>query len=336
MTTTDVLVDKLSPAAVAALSGATTPKFLATRDAQGIPNVVPVISLEAADEHTIIFGEMMIWKTRRNLEADARVSILVLSADLRGWTVRGRFVEFQRGGAYFDHIMESESIRYNAYSGIRSAGVIQVLDVARTFKLSQARLLLDTARSRWLARRLSRDGADEGAMPPQVQEKFDRLRAAKVAAYLDASGHPDCLPALPLVPAGPARLVWGGSAPEDAADLTPGSAVAAAVITQEPVAYQVKGELAGWRRSLGRRLGVIDVREAYSASPPLPGKRLPAAGQHADCDASQRRTQVCPHCDSLNASKTGWKSALSSGARFSTIISFSSKVMKEKPLRRIV
>jgi hypothetical protein len=41
------------------------------------------------------------------------------------------------------------------------------------------------------------------------------------------------------------------------------------------VAYQVKGEFAGMRRSLGRRLGIIDVREAYSASPPLPGQRLP-------------------------------------------------------------
>ncbi len=279
MTTTNVPQDSLSTAIIEALSGPVTPKFLATRDAQGIPNVVPVISLEAADEGTIIFGEMMIWKTRRNLEADARVSILVLPADLRGWTIRGRFAEFQRGGPHYEHIMESEAIRYNAYSGIRSAGVIEVLDVTRTFKLSQARLLLDTARGRWLARRLSRDGTEGGAVPPQVQEKFDRLRAAKVLAYLDASGHPDCLPAFPLLPAGPARLVWGGRAPEDAADLTPGSPVAAAVITGEPVAYQVKGEFAGWRRSLGRRLGVIDVREAYSASPPLPGKRLPAVGQ---------------------------------------------------------
>jgi len=278
MTTTDLSQDKLSPAVMRALSGARTPKFLATRDGQGIPNVVPVLSLEAADEQTIIFGEMMIWKTRRNLEADARVSILVLSPDLRGWTVRGRFVEFQRTGAYFDHIMGSESIRYNAYSGIRSAGVIQVVDVARTFKLSQAGLLLDTARSRWLARRLSRNSSEGGAMPRQVQEKFSRLQAAKTVAYLDAGGHPDCLPALSLVPAGPARLVWGAGALEDLAGLTPGSPMAAAVITPEPVAYQVKGEFAGWRRSLGRKLGVIEVREAYSACPPLPGQRLPPVG----------------------------------------------------------
>ena len=56
--------------------------------------------------------------------------------------------------------------------------------------------------------------------------------------------------------------------------LAPGSPVAAAVLSLEPVAYQVKGEFADLRTSLGRRLGVIDVRDVYSASPPLPGQRL--------------------------------------------------------------
>jgi hypothetical protein len=283
MSRIDTLKDKLSPAAMRALAGARTPKFLATRSADGIPNLVPVLSLESADEQTIIFGEMMIWKTRRNLEEDPRVAIMVLAPDLRGWSIRGQFVEFQRSGPHFDHVMASENVRYNAYGGIRSAGVIRVLAVTRAFKLSHGGLLLDTARSRWLARRLSRDGPAEGAclpdrqvMPAQVVEKFSRLRAAKALAFLDSSGHPDCLPALPLVPAGPARLVFGGVA-QDLDGLAPGSPIAAAVLAMEPVAYQVKGEFAGLRTSLGRRLGVIDVREAYSASPPLPGQRLPGA-----------------------------------------------------------
>jgi hypothetical protein len=274
MSSIDALEDKLSAEAMRALSGGRTPKFLATRSTDGIPNVVPVLSLEAADEGTIIFGEMMIWKTRRNLETDPRVAIMVLTPDLRGWTIRGQFVEFQRSGPHFDHIMASENVRYNAYGGIRSAGVIRVLGVTRAFKLSQGGLLLDTVRSRWLARRLSRDGPAEGVMPVQVSEKFSRLRAAKALAFLDASGHPDCLAALPLVPAGPAKLVFGGAA-GDLDGLAPGSPVAAAVLSLEPVAYQVKGQFAGLRPCLGRRLGVIHVRESYSASPPLPGQRLP-------------------------------------------------------------
>jgi hypothetical protein len=239
MTAIDLPEAKLDPGAVRALSGLRTPKFLATRDADGVPNVVPVLSLEAVDERTIVFGEMMIWKTRRNLEADPRVSILVLSSDLRAWTVRGRFVEFQRSGPYFDHIASEESARYNPYGSYRSAGRPQPV------------------------------------MPVQVREKFDRLKAAKALAIVDASGHPDCLPGLPLLTAGRGRLVFGGGAARDLSGVAPGTTIAAAVLTLEPVAYQVKGTFAGLRRSLGQVLVVIDAREAYSACPPLPGQLLP-------------------------------------------------------------
>ena len=267
----------LDPETMTVLSGSRTPKFLATRDDRGTPNVVPVLSLEVVDERTIIFAELMIWKTRRNLEADPRVSILAISADLRAWTIKGRFLEFQRTGAHYDHLMKSEDVRYNAYSGIRSAGVIEVLDAPRKLEFSRAGLLVDTIRSRWLARRVSGNGGGGFAMPPQVREKFGRLRAAKTVAFLDDEGHPDCLPAMAMASAGAAGLVWGGSGSEQPACPRSGQRVAAAVITMEPVAYQVKGEFQGWHSSLGRKLGAIRVQEAYSASPPLPGKRLPTA-----------------------------------------------------------
>jgi hypothetical protein len=46
--------------------------------------------------------------------------------------------------------------------------------------------------------------------------------------------------------------------------------LAIAIITTDPIAYQVKGRYAG------RRAGVhvIDLTECYSASPPLVGDRL--------------------------------------------------------------
>jgi hypothetical protein len=268
---------RLDPETMTALSGSRTPKFLATRDDRGTPNVVPVLSLQATDERTIIFAELMIWKTRRNLEIDPRVSILAISADLRAWTIKGRFLQFQRSGAHYDHLMKSEDVRYNAYSGIRSAGVIEVLDAPRKLEFSRAGLVVDVLRSRWLARRFSRNSGGV-AMPPQVREKFGRLRAAKAVAFLDDEGHPECLPAMAMTSAGSSGLVWGGSGIEQPVCPRSQQRVAAAVITMEPVAYQVKGQFQGWHSSLSRKLGAILVQEAYSASPPLPGKRLPVAG----------------------------------------------------------
>ncbi len=266
----------LSDEAFSALAPGRTPRFLATRDAACVPNIVPIMSLEAVDRETIIFREMMIWKTRRNLEADPRLAICVLSADLRSWTIRGRFLEFQAKGPLYERVAESESSRYNPYGGIRSVGVIQVVDVARSAALSPRALLIDTFRARWAGRAVS--GRGPAPMPVQVEEKFGRLRAAKAIGTVDAEGHPDAFPAFPLVPAGADAMIAGGPAAVELARYPAGAPVAAAVITTEPVAYQVKGALEGMQRGLGRRFAIIRVSEAYSASPPLPGERLAARG----------------------------------------------------------
>ena len=48
-------------------------KMLATIDAKGIPNVVPVRSIVAIDPETIAFAELFIKKTKENLENNKKV-----------------------------------------------------------------------------------------------------------------------------------------------------------------------------------------------------------------------------------------------------------------------
>jgi hypothetical protein len=258
----------LSPAIVEAMAPV-GPKFLATLDAEGVPNIVPITSLQAVDESTIIFGELMIWKTRRNLEVNPRVCIAVMTPTGRGWIIQGDFQEFQRTGPYVDLINSAEFYRYNAYTGIRSAGVIRAQRVVREFALSRGAILLAAARARWAAR-WRRPMGEGAAMPMPVREKFARLQAAKFVAWLGSDGYPDVAPVLSLTPAGERALVFAGRVE----GLERGAPVAAAVLTAEPLAYQVKGRFLQVERSLGGPLGAIQVLEVYSASPPLPGERL--------------------------------------------------------------
>lgn len=265
---------RLSPAIVEALAGERTPKFLATLNHEGVPNVVPIISLQAADESTIIFGEFMIWKTRRNLEVNPHVAVAVMTAS-QGWVIKGDFLEFQRSGPFFDQIMASDTFRYNAYAGIRNAGVIRVKSVVRAFAVSRLAVVLDMIRARWFARRARGQVHDGVAVPLPVREKFARLQAAKFLAHLDDDGYPDMVPVLSLIPADERTLVFSdGLAAAALGALSPGARVAASVLTFEPVAYQIKGEFLGGERSLGRLAGVVAVEEVYSASPPLPGQRI--------------------------------------------------------------
>ncbi len=155
-------VIETQPGLMKALSGEMTPKFLATRSAEGIPNVVPVTSIMPAGdvlrprspqgEDRLIFGNFLLHKSVRNLDSDPRVGILVITTDLEGWVLQGDFVEWQRKGPYVDRLNSTDLLRYNAYTGIRNAGVVQVRAVLRHFRLSKLRVLADYLLARAVAR----------------------------------------------------------------------------------------------------------------------------------------------------------------------------------------
>jgi len=85
-----------TPGLLEALKGEMTPKFLATRNAEGVPNVVPVTSILPADDQpdTLFFGNFLLRKSIKNLGEDNRVGILVITQALQGWILKGAFLSF--------------------------------------------------------------------------------------------------------------------------------------------------------------------------------------------------------------------------------------------------
>lgn len=251
-----------------ALSGEFVPKFLATVSAEGMPNVVPVISIEPDGDDTLIFAELMIWKTKKNLQEDPRVSVAVISDDFRHWTIRGRFEGFETTGARLDKVGGHDMYRYNAYTGPRAAGVIRIQDIISHGKIVTAGAVLGLPGV--LLSGAGRGGDPAGAMPPQVRGKFGKLRAGKCLAWPGAEGWPLAVMRFAVAARGASRLVIGGG---PLPPLLNGGPVPAAlcVITPDPVAYQVKGRITG-HGGLGTLRMAVD--EVYSASPPIPGKRI--------------------------------------------------------------
>lgn len=255
----------------AALSGAFTPKFLATLDAQGRPNCVPVISITPFDETTLIFGEFLMNKTRANLDARPEVCVAVQNDAFESWSVRGRFDGWETQGPRIDAINRSPMFRYNAYTSVRAAGIIRIEDASGKQCLPKASMFVRYLYARALAGLRRVPAREESIMPLRVQEKFRRLTAVCAVAFQDAEGWPRAFAAMPCIAAGPRRLLLADPrADQWLKDLPSGAEMAVAIITMDAVAYQVKGVY----RETRAGLHVVHLDACYSASPPLAGDRL--------------------------------------------------------------
>jgi len=250
-----------------AVRGEMTPKFLATRSAAGAPNVVPVVSILPAEDQPdiLFFGNFLLRKSIANLKEDPRAGILVITQDLRGWALTGDLVEFQRTGPYVERQMGSSLLRYNAYTGIRDAGVIRVRSVERAFHIPRLQVARDYLLARLAALRVPVPGDAAVAMPLPAQREFARMVAVKVLAWIAEDGYPAVAPALSLQPAGAHALVGRRPSPSPPA----GALAAANVLTFEAISYQAKGH---WLAAGGA--GVLAVEEVYAGGPPIPGGRV--------------------------------------------------------------
>lgn len=259
-----------APGLLEALRGEMTPKFLATRSAEGIPNVVPVVSILPSDEEpdTLFFGNFLLRKSIQNLQEDPRVCVLVITPELQGWVLLGDFVEFQRTGPYVERQMNSSLLRYNAYTGVRNAGIIRVKSLLGGFKIGRLNVALDYARAKAAAMRLG-DGQTEGiVVPAPVRAEFGKMVAVKVLAWIGGDGYPRIAPALSLQPAGQCRMIHRlGANPSGWP--AKGDSVACNILTFEAISYQLKGR---WGRE--GNAGVVTVHEVYAGGPPLPGGRI--------------------------------------------------------------
>jgi predicted pyridoxine 5'-phosphate oxidase superfamily flavin-nucleotide-binding protein len=105
------------------------PKFMATVDEKGSPNVVPVTSIVALDAETLMFADIMMWKTKRNLLKNGKVACAVLTKDSIAYQCKGRFQGFQKSGPLFDFIASAPILKYNVYTIPKAVGIIKVEEV---------------------------------------------------------------------------------------------------------------------------------------------------------------------------------------------------------------
>ncbi len=225
-----------------------SPKFLATKDRNGLPNLVVITAMEYYREK-LIFGNLFMWKTAENLNNEPEVTVLAADSQLNYFCLKGHFSGWQETGEFVERLNNSEMVRYNAYSGIRAAGVIDIKETTPPAKLHPAKVLVEYLKSRTVFR------GGKADFPEPAAKVFERLDSIKPAAYQDGTLEVILLPAVRV----------NGSYLQTSVTLPVGRPFAACGLTADIVSFQVKGTV---------EPEGLKVTRAYANGPPVPGKLI--------------------------------------------------------------
>jgi len=262
---------EISPEARELFAEEMAAKFLATVDPEGRPNVALIVTLQPPPDgrkDRLIFGEFLMWRSKEYLANNPRVGMACVNTKLKMVTLTGDFRGFESTGPYKEAIDSSPLMRYNAYSGVRSAGVIDVREQDPVRRASFLSIPLDLVR----LMAASRDGLPGGVeMPRLVREKFTMFTSIKALAVMGEDGYPRAIPVLPVVEKGSGLLLFRAAAyNRELAEVRTPCPAAMALVTMDAKSYKVKGELL----SAGRGRYALRVEEVYNAMPPRVGERI--------------------------------------------------------------
>jgi hypothetical protein len=245
-------------------------KFMATRDGNGVPNISMISSLSPweKDEEQLIFGNFLMWQTKKNLENGSPVSVSVMTLDFKSYEVRGRFLGFETSGEKFDAMSRKDLFRYSAIGLLRSVGTIAI-DEIYPIKLS----MLGVGKEWFLAKvagKRFKDLEEGKRINPLVKKNVGVLQGSKFLA-VSRENHMEQFPVLGMKPIYD-YLVIRSDLP-----LKKGDSVAVSAFNMELKAFQIKGIFWGIRRSRGIKFGYIRVNSILTQTPPLMSREIPSS-----------------------------------------------------------
>jgi predicted pyridoxine 5'-phosphate oxidase superfamily flavin-nucleotide-binding protein len=248
-------------------------KFLATTSTDGKPNIALIVSQIPVEPHRLVFGEFMMVKTKRNLDENPRVASLAVTPKLEMAGFKAEIVRWVTSGPYVDRINNIDFFRYNAYTGIHNAAVMDVRDILPLpRRVSYGAYVRDFA----MVRAAGKCRGDEGVETPgPVKKKLNGIMVVKVLAFQDSDGYPGIVPVFAARTGGRGMVRFKVAAYNKSIErINTPSPVAINVLTMDLLTYQIKGELLGFEKGRGVKTGVVRVDEVYSSIPPLVGERI--------------------------------------------------------------
>jgi hypothetical protein len=254
-------------------------KLIATIDKRGWPHLTIITSNQAFNENEIVWGQFSQGNSKKNVQdVNPKQGLFYMTIEMpfKCMRVKANFTHTQKEGKELQHFNKSELLRYMTYMNVYKVYYNDVIEVSPIRKLSLFHLIGGILKT-IIAKGGVNTNLERKALNVIGYDLFTGVMNPKFLAYIDPQDeYPVIVPIIQLQAADHNRLVFSPSLfKEELMNISEGANVAVIALNMDLASQVVKGVFRGYERSRLMKVGVIDIKECYNSSPPLPGTYYP-------------------------------------------------------------
>ena len=146
--------------------------LLATIDAEGLPHVSLITSIQAKQPDRLMFGQFSEGRSKTHVKEEPRVGFLVMNREKEIWRGKARWTGEATSGEDYEMFNRKPMFRYNSYFGIHTVHYLDLVERSAKESPSTAGVVIGSLVTE-LARRfdelvgLSSPVASPGPGPPR-------------------------------------------------------------------------------------------------------------------------------------------------------------------------
>ena len=249
--------------------------LLASINPEGLPHITLITSMQANKPKELVIGQFVSGLSKQFIQKNNNIGFLVMTFDKMMWKGKARWTRMGNEGAEYERMNLIPMFRYNTYFGINTVHYFDLLEVSEASPLPMPKIISETLKT-LIVKRSRRTYKNKRILKPFVEDMFNSLASLKFLSYIGDDGYPTIIPVIQSRTSDSTRLVFSGGVFSEELDSIPeGSNVAVFCMNFGIEDVLIRGTFKGLKRSMGIKLGEIDIEWVYNSMPPALGQIYP-------------------------------------------------------------
>ena len=242
---------------------------------EGLPHISLITSIMAPKADQLTLGQFCQGLSKQYIRQNPKVAFLIMTMNKKMWRGRARWTHLKQEGPEYERYNAIPMFRYNTYFGINTVHYLDLIETSGSRDLPMPKIVLSAVLTK-LAKGAAATGVYEPILKPFAQNLFNQLDSLKFMAYIGPDGFPVIVPVIQCQAADSRRLAFSPIAFRDELlQIAKETTVAVFCLTMKMEDVLIRGTFRGYKRTMGLRLGIIDIEWVYNSMPPAHGQIYP-------------------------------------------------------------